>query len=249
MKYSILIFVLLVLTVIALILFSHIKSMILENPDLINEFLSSYDDQPVFNPEDFPWTANFRDHWWTIRDEFISYSDKYSIPSYKDINLDVAHGTNGWKTLFLRAYNVDTMTVDEFPETMKLINSCSCTTAYFSVLEPGTKIPPHVGLYKGVIRYHLGIIVPTDREQCFINVDNRVLHWQEGKDIMFDDMFEHYVENNTTEPRVVLFLDIKRDFRNPLMNIINNIVLRFISSNDELQHTVDKANELSMIMN
>src|SRR5205085_4621122 len=132
------------------------------------------------------------------------------------------------KTDFLRAYGVDTNLTKLFPKTMELINMAPCTLAFFSVLEPWTKLAPHVGVYKGVIRYHLSLIVPDQWNKCFINVNGKFLHWRQGQDMLFDDLFLHYVENNTDQRRVVLFLDIKRDFRNPLINLINSIFLRFI---------------------
>lgn len=149
---------------------------------------------------------------------------------------------NGWKTLYLRTFNVNTDVSKYFPLTMNLIDCCPCTLAFFSVIAPGTKLAPHTGLYKGVIRYHLALIVPSDTSNCFIQILDKKLHWYEGSDIMFDDMFTHYVENNTTEPRVVLFLDIKRDFHNVFINMINSLILLFIKSNDAVADTVANIN-------
>lgn len=78
-------------------------------------------------------------------------------------------------------------------------------------------------------------------------MNGKVLHWREGEDLMFDDMFLHYAENNTTQQRVVLFLDIKRDFKNIFINILNTLMLRFIESNDMLQDTIHNANNLNKI--
>jgi beta-hydroxylase len=129
---------------------------------------------------------------------------------------------------------------------MELINKIPCTLAFFSVLEPGAKLSPHVGIYKGVIRYHLGLKVPKEFHKCFINVDGKNLYWEEGKDIMFDDMFTHYVENDTNEERIVLFLDIKRDFNNIFLNSLNTILLYYIKSNDLLNDTVTNINKYSI---
>ena len=45
----------------------------------------------------------------------------------------------------------------------------------FSILEPGKHLPPHRGPYNGVLRLHLGLIVPEPREQLGIRVDNETL--------------------------------------------------------------------------
>jgi len=213
---------------------------------IANKFLSIWcrNEPAVFNPTDFEWSRGLRSSWKQIRDEFLDYTSDHSIPDYKNIN-DVVSSCNengGWKTVFLRVFNTDTDASKMFPTTMKNIDTCPCITAFFSVLEPGAKLSPHRGVYKGVMRYHLGLIVPDDHEQCFINIDNTKLTWQNGRDIMFDDMFTHYVENNTDQCRVILFLDIKRDFKNPVINIINNGLLRFIKSNDVITDMIERAN-------
>ena len=63
---------------------------------------------------------------------------------------------------------------------------------------------------KGVIRYHLAFKVPRDRENCFIEVDGQRYHWKEGEGVVFDDVFDHWVRNDTDEYRVILFVDILR---------------------------------------
>jgi len=213
----------------------------------INNFFSKHCTDPdVFNTKDFSWTQDFRDNWRLIREEFFNYSNNFVIPSFKNIDpVNASCNIMGdWKTVFLRAYGVDTNLTKLFPKTMELINMAPCTLAFFSVLEPGTKLAPHVGVYKGVIRYHLSLIVPDQWNKCFINVNGKFLHWRQGQDMLFDDLFLHYVENNTDQRRVVLFLDIKRDFRNPLINLINSIFLRFIKSNDIISDIVSNANTM-----
>ncbi len=84
--------------------------------------------------------------------------------------------------------------------------------------------------------------MPDQWQNCFIVVDGKKLHWRTGQDIMFDDMFLHHVENNTDQPRVILFLDIKRDFKNVLLNLANTLFLKFVKSNDALNDTIDNAN-------
>ena len=57
----------------------------------------------------------------------------------------------------------------------------------FSLLEPGTKIyPPKLYIYKGLLRYHLGLITPNS-DNCFISVNNIKYSWKDGDGIIFDD--------------------------------------------------------------
>lgn len=242
----ILVIIIAVIVILALITYIYIRNHLEAEMPAINAFLSQHcSDGAVLNPIEYAWTQQFRDNWLLIREEFLNYSQKYLIPDYMAISASASMFTQGWKALFLRIFDNDTEMTRDFPHTMRLINNCQCTTAYFSQLEPGTKIAPHYGIYKGVLRYHLGIIVPTNWEQCFLKIDNQTLNWREGGDIMFDDLYQHSVENNTDQTRVVLFLDIKRNFRNPVVNLMNTVLMRFIKANSTLQATVSAANTKS----
>ena len=245
-----------IIIIIFLVLIIIIYSWVIEDAknggEKINSFLEGYcNDGPILDPKDFSWTKDFRENQKEIKKEFLEYSKKYIIPNYTDISEELSAKTVGWKSLFLRVFNKDIEIIDKFPITKKLINSCSCTTAYFSKLEPRTRIPKHRGIYKGVIRYHLSIIIPKKWEDCFIIVDGNKLHWKEGSkdniDLAFDDMYLHEVQNNTDEERVVLFLDIRRNFNNIFVNMINVLLLTFIKSNDMVINTVNKANNLNKI--
>ena len=75
----------------------------------------------------------------------------------------------------------------------------------FSILEPGKQLPPHRGPYNGVLRLHLGLMVPEPREALGIRVENALYRWQDGEAVIFDDAFEHEAWNRTPHTRVVLF--------------------------------------------
>lgn len=247
--YTILFFSVVSLSILYILRNCYYAENIYRKVDLLNDFFSAFCHDPaVLNPQDFPWTKNFRENYRLILSEYLNYGDK-NIPKHASINDHVSScdKTGSWRTLYLRAFGKDTNVAQKFPQTMKLINSCPCTLAFFSVLEPGAKLEPHYGVYKGVIRYHLGLIVPDDWENCSLHINEDTLHWREGADIMFDDLFLHHVENNTDQCRVVLFLDIKRDFRSVFLNLLNSLFLRFIKSNDALKDTIDNVNRLDYL--
>lgn len=98
--------------------------------------------------------------------------------------------------------------------------------AMFSVLKPGAKILPHRGLYKGCLRYHLGLVTPNSND-CFISVNNIKYSWRDGKGILLDDTFEHWVENNTDKVRIILFCDIIRPMGNFGMRLNTYIMDNF----------------------
>jgi beta-hydroxylase len=93
-------------------------------------------------------------------------------------------------------------------------------TAFFSILAPGKHLPPHRGAYKGVLRLHLGLIIPEPAEMCAIRVGSQTRHWQEGRVMIFDDVFQHEAWNRTDALQVILFVDIMRPMRFPA-NMLN----------------------------
>jgi beta-hydroxylase len=102
------------------------------------------------------------------------------------------------------------------PETARLVEAVpGMKTAFFSMLGPRKSVPAHRGPWRGVLRYHLALVVPEPRAQCGIRVADQIGHWQEGKSLVFDDAYEHEVFNHTDGRRVVLFMDIVRPLRFP----------------------------------
>jgi aspartyl/asparaginyl beta-hydroxylase (cupin superfamily) len=78
--------------------------------------------------------------------------------------------------------------------------------SYFSKMSPGTHVAPHRGPTNMRLRCHLGLQVPDG--DCAIRVGGETRTWQEGKCLVFDDHFTHEVWNNTSEPRIVLVVDL-----------------------------------------
>jgi aspartyl/asparaginyl beta-hydroxylase (cupin superfamily) len=107
-------------------------------------------------------------------------------------------------------------------------------TAMFSILSPRKHILDHRGPYKGVLRYHLGLIVPRDAEACRIRVGDDIRHWDEGKSMIFDDTFDHEVWNDTDDTRVVLFVDFLRPMPEPDSRI-NRAIIRAIGFSPFIQ--------------
>jgi beta-hydroxylase len=101
------------------------------------------------------------------------------------------------------------------------------TTAMISILSPRKHILDHRGPYKGVLRYHLGLVVPEDAASCRIRVGEDFRHWQAGKSMIFDDTFNHEVWNDTDETRVVLFVDVLRPLPFP-ESAINRAIVKAI---------------------
>ncbi len=74
----------------------------------------------------------------------------------------------------------------------------------YSVLKPGTRIPPHTGPNNVRLVVHLPLVVP---QGCGFRVGNQTRQWREGQARVFDDTIEHEAWNESDEVRVVLICD------------------------------------------
>lgn len=190
-------------------------------------------DHTFFNPDDFPWVKELEAGAPLIRkelEEVLRYRD--ALPNFQDISTDQYQITDDdrWKTFFFYGYGFTAgQNVERCPETARLLQKIpGMTTAMFSIFAPHKRVPPHGGPYKGVLRYHLALIVPEPREACGIRVGNDVRHWTEGKSLIFDDVFDHEAWNDTDGTRVVLFVDFKRPLAG-IPRLVNEVILKLIA--------------------
>jgi aspartyl/asparaginyl beta-hydroxylase (cupin superfamily) len=175
-------------------------------------------DRPVFDKGVFPWLAELEAGWRDMRAELDEIlEDRDRLPAFHDLSPDqkrISLGRN-WKTfgfyVFGDRYEPNCRRA---PRTAALLESVpDLRNAWFSILAPGYHIPPHRGPTNGIVRIHLGLKIPRDRENCWMRVGNEIVHWSEGDSVVFDDFYEHEVQNNTDEERVVLFFDVDRPLR------------------------------------
>ncbi len=191
-------------------------------------------DQPFFSAEQFPWAKELEKNWHVIREELdVVMTHRADLPNFQDISPDQKHlaKEDKWKTFFFFAYGLETPgNAARCPRTAALLKAVpGAKTAFFSILAPHMHIPAHCGPYKGVVRYHLGLIVPKPEAQCRIRVAETIAHWEEGRSMFFDDTYEHEVWNDTDGVRVVLFMDVLRPLRFP-MSVINRLIIRAIAA-------------------
>ena len=189
-------------------------------------------DTSFFPLERFPWVAHIEQNWNVIRGELEHVlEDQGALPNFQEISKDQLEITDDdrWKTFFLYGYGFEAkLGVEMCPRTAALMREIpGMTTAMFSILSPRKHILDHRGPYKGVLRYHLGLIVPKDAPSCRIRVGEDFRHWEEGGSMIFDDTFNHEVWNDTDETRVVLFVDVLRPLPEPL-STLNRLIVKAI---------------------
>jgi len=185
---------------------------------------------PVYDTDAFPWAHRVEAEWRAIRAELEAVlARKGELPAFHEISAEVRSisADRDWKTFFLCGYGlVSEEAVRQCPETWRILqNIPGLKSAMFSIFEPGKHLPPHRGPYNGVLRFHLGLIVPDAPEKIGIRVADRVCHWREGEALIFDDAYEHEAWNHSDAVRVVLFVDFEKPTRFPA-SLTNKLVLR-----------------------
>ena len=202
---------------------------IYEAVEWVNRTASLVELRPFYSSADFPWALALERDWLAMREALQHVLASHAVPNFQDALPGQHHLTTGddWKSFFLLLLGAR---VDAncavCPRTTELLQQIpGVETAFFSILKPGKHIPPHRGPYNGLLRYHLALIVPEPRERCRIRVDEQWAHWEEGKSLIFDDTLTHEVFNDTTERRVVLFVDFRRPLRFPI-SLLNRLALR-----------------------
>lgn len=200
-------------------------------------------DRKFYNTKEFKWIKEFENNIDGIKKEVDSILNE-DIKSWQEISNDPnVKMDEKWKTYILKAY---THTIESnallMPQTYSIIEkNKQITTAWISIMEPHTKLDYHRGPYNGVLRYHLGITIPsTDKNKCGIDIDGEVRNWEYGKSLVFDDSHIHSAWNLTDSTRVVLFIDFIRPLTFPL-NIINKLIIYLASNSKFIKGVIKNA--------
>jgi beta-hydroxylase len=169
---------------------------------------------PIYDKAAFPWATDVEAAYPAIRAELERVlTRKDDLPGFHEISSDVAtiSQDRGWKTFLLAGYGFKSdANITLCPRTWAACQKIpGLITVMYSILEPGKHLPPHRGPYNGVLRLHLGLIVPEPREDLGIRVEKELYRWREGEAVIFDDAFEHEAWNRTPHTRVVLFVDFR----------------------------------------
>jgi len=179
---------------------------------------SKVPDTPVIPNEYFEHLSAIQAEWPTILKEaqdVLAYKDV--IPGFQDISPDqyrLAKGRN-WRTFILFGFGKRLETNAKIaPRTADLLDRIpNLQTAMFSILSPGYHIPAHQGVTKGILRAHIGLIVPDEAEKCRIRIHDEIVAWKPGEMFVFDDTYEHEVWNETDQERVILLFDFDRPMK------------------------------------
>jgi len=186
-------------------------------------------DRKFFEPSLTPLSRELEENYFHILAETKKIMARYDdFAPFQDISPDQTYISNDdkWRMFFLKGAGITfKKNASNFPALMNILNKDKrVVSAYLSVLGPEKALNPHEGPWAGVLRMHMGLIIP-DPEKCHINVEGDKYHWQNGRVVLFDDTYNHYAVNETDELRVILFIDYMRPMRFPY-NLINSAVMK-----------------------
>ncbi len=179
-----------------------------------------------FDREEFPWLDAIEAASDAIRTElmgvlvadreglepYIAYPEGLPLNQWKELNK-----SRRWSAYFLWNQSVaQPAHLARCPRTAEVLGGaprCDVArrgpTAFFSILDARTRIPPHTGVTNIRLTVHLPLIVPP---HCGFRVGSETREWAPGKALVFDDTIEHEAWNDSDVPRGILIFDIWNPF-------------------------------------
>ncbi|MGB7205538.1 MAG: aspartyl/asparaginyl beta-hydroxylase domain-containing protein [Anderseniella sp.] len=177
-------------------------------------------DTPVLDKSHFPEFKILEENWRDVLAEvqaILKYREQ--VPKFHEVSEDQKNISKGdeWRTFFLFGFGTKlARNCAKAPKTAAMLEAIpNLQTAWFSILAPGAHIPPHKGVTKGIVTCHMGLIVPDNRQNCRLRVENEYCTWAPGQIFVFDDTYMHEVSNNTDQERVVLLWHVDRPMKTP----------------------------------
>jgi aspartate beta-hydroxylase len=190
-----------------------------------------------FERSDFPWLDAIEAVSDEIRAELLRVlvADREGLQPYIDFPPDMPldqfrelNRSRRWSAYFLWNQSAaEAGHIARCPVTARVLEAvpprprieARAPTAFFSILDANTKIPPHTGVTNTRLTVHLPLIVPPG---CGFRVGGTTREWQPGKAWVFDDTIQHEAWNSSDTPRAILIFDIW----NPLLTAVERDLIR-----------------------
>jgi aspartyl/asparaginyl beta-hydroxylase (cupin superfamily) len=170
-------------------------------------FIPGVPARTFYEAEEFEWAKPLEEAFPIIREELMDVlsHDGQGFKAYMTEHQTRIRGWNTFNLFFFGKKNEENCA--RCPRTAAILESLprfERDHIMFSALNPHSRITPHTGPLNGIIRAHLGMVVP---QGAYIRVGRDERTWQEGKLLVFDDSFEHEVWNHSDQVRIVLFIN------------------------------------------
>ncbi|MGO4639866.1 aspartyl/asparaginyl beta-hydroxylase domain-containing protein [Mesorhizobium sp. 2RAF45] len=187
---------------------------------------------------EFPNAAKFTGAWRDIRDEALGVR-LGKIPRFHDImpeQADIsANDGLDWRMFVLKAYDTGVpANLARMPVLSRLLAECpEVKSAAISFLAPRKHIPSHRGPFRGIMRFHLGLVIPRQadgRPATIMMIDHQEKRITDGEGMLWDDTYPHEVINNADEARIALLLDVWRPGMPWDMEILSRMIVRGVQA-------------------
>jgi aspartate beta-hydroxylase len=182
-------------------------------------FLPAYE---FYAREGFPWLDEIEAATPVIRAEFekvfaedqdrlqpyIAYPQGVPLDQWAELN-----HSRKWSVFYLWKEGVPLADhIARCPQTAALLEKVPRSdvpshspSAFFSILDAHSRIPPHTGVTNTRLIVHVPLIVPAG---CGFRVGGEQREWKPGQAFVFDDTIQHEAWNDSDVPRAVLIFDI-----------------------------------------
>lgn len=201
-------------------------------------------ERAFFDPKDFSWVTALQAQTAAIREELegLLREREHRFKPYVERSPGRAVAEEGgmldnpdWTACYLWKNGAAVRDVQErCPRTTAALSQLPLAlvpgrapNVLFSLLRPGTHIPPHHGFLNTRCIVHLPLIVPAANPPCRLRVGAETHAWREGEVVIFDDSFEHEAWNPSTELRVVLLFEV---WRPELSELERGLVIRLFEA-------------------
>lgn len=200
-------------------------------------------------PQDefFPNAARFLDSWENIRDEALTIAqDLPSIPRLHEIMPEQApisaEDDRDWRVFVLKSYGLDfANNIRRCPTLASILRATpEVLSATLSYLAPWKHIPQHVGPFRGVMRFHLGLSMPRGENgmlTAMLRIEKEDYLLGDGEGLLWDDTFSHEVWNRGERIRVALLLDVWRPGQPFDLDLLSRLIVRLVQAGIKLRET------------
>ena len=204
----------------------------------LNTIYKYIDRRIIFDPTNFMIHSLLLNNHDQILNEFMTNYNKFKLTNPGIFSEEFKEKNSDYGYFFVKYY--ENINSNNFPILSKIISTNDIYTCFFSVINDKKTIPKHRGPYAGIIRYHYTLI-GSDINEDFLKVYKHKLYWKNKSAFAFDDTYRHYVNKKSSGFRVSIIIDIKRELPF-ILNIINTIMLKFITKTEYIQSRIPELN-------
>ena len=138
----------------------------------------------------------------------------FPMKDIDSIQKQIFKNQTGWCPIWVKFIGKEAGTAKHLPTLTNIVRSMGdeILLLHISIFWPPTDLPSHVGISKGVYRYHYGLSIPDNDSNGTTGmiINNTNFKWTQGKGVIWDDTLQHSSWNKTSKPRMVIFADLQR---------------------------------------